>query len=115
MKTLKEEKAVYLTHPDMTRFWIHIRDAVSFMLRGYNSNFESVQIPKMGAARVLRVAELIAEIKGIENYKINYIGVRPGEKIHECLESNHDYCVRSDMPQYQLADTDLYRMLREVL
>lgn len=114
VEDLKKEGVVYLTHPEMTRFWIHISEAVTFMLHNYESVKNRVFYPQMKAARVKRVAEAIAEIIGVKDYKIEITGIRPGEKIHECLESNHNECVRSDT-SLQLTDGELIEMLREVI
>lgn len=110
-----EEKRICLTHPEMTRFWIHIQDAVKFMLENYKTApIDRALIPKMKAASVVRLADAIARFKGITDYDMEVIGIRPGEKIHEQLESNHDFCFRSDTCD-QYTDIELDNMVREVI
>lgn len=82
LKTLQTEKNAYLTHPDMTRFWVRIEDAVRCMLDNYESATDVV-IPKMKAAYVSRVIASCARVLGINEYKVISCGMRPGEKIHE--------------------------------
>lgn len=95
--TLKDRGVVQITDERMTRFWIHIQDAVDFMLSNYHLASESEpMIPPMKASSVLELAAATAEYFGIESYQTEIIGIRPGEKLHECLFSSHDYCVRSD-------------------
>lgn len=94
---LLHDKKIVVTHPDMTRFWLKIEDAVEFATREDHSRSEEVLIhPNIKAAFVLDLADVVAEILGVKDYKIEYSGIRPGEKIHEHLKSDHDSCVRSD-------------------
>lgn len=112
--TLTESKTICITHPDMTRFWIHIEDAVGFMLCYEMAPKDKVMIPQMKASKVLRLAEAVAKAKGVKKYRVEVIGIRAGEKIHEQLESNHDFCIRSDTaPQY--SDEELLAMVRAVI
>lgn len=94
-KTLKESGCVQITDERMTRFLIHIDDAVKFMLDSYETSTD-VMIPTMKSATVPEIASAVAEILGKKKYDTVKIGIRPGEKIHECLFSSHDHCVRSD-------------------
>jgi FlaA1/EpsC-like NDP-sugar epimerase len=113
--TLRKQGKVFITDPCMTRFWIHIEEAVAFMLSTWReAYFDRVMIPEMRAAKVIDLAEATARALGISNYGIEVVGIRPGEKIHECLESNHDYCVRSDTCNQYSID-ELEAMARRVL
>lgn len=101
-----EEGVVNITHPDMTRFWLKIDDAVQFVTHDEHDRSAEVLIhPKIKAAKVTTLVHAIATCMGsrddlgpdyIVDYRINLIGVRPGEKIHEHLKSDHDSCIRSD-------------------
>jgi UDP-N-acetylglucosamine 4,6-dehydratase len=82
-KRLLSEKAESLpiTHKDMTRFWITLREGVNFVLK----NFERMQggeifLPKIPSVNIMDLAEAYAP--GIEK---KIIGIRPGEKIHEIM------------------------------
>ena len=86
-ETLKKEKKVYITHFDMTRFWIHIEDAAAFMLSNYAfGNNNQVYIPPMKAAPLVALASATAQYLGVSDYKIESIPIRPGEKLHEWLD-----------------------------
>jgi UDP-N-acetylglucosamine 4,6-dehydratase len=77
---------VPLTHPEMTRFAITLPQAVEFALRSLTDmEGGEVFIPKIPSVRVLDLIEAIAP--GCE---IDVIGIRPGEKLHECLLSRDD-------------------------
>lgn len=113
--SLREQGVAYVTHKDMTRFWIHIKDVARFMWsRKDVATPEQPHIPKMKAASVLRLAEATAEVLGIDDYKVEYTGIRAGEKIHECLYTSHEYCLTSDKCD-QFTDAELIALVREVL
>jgi UDP-N-acetylglucosamine 4,6-dehydratase len=83
---IKSNLPVNVTHPDMSRFWIRIEDAVRFVLDTYrlDSSKGSVMIPPMKAAPVLEIINAFGLHFGVvPNIKIT--GMRPGEKIHESI------------------------------
>jgi UDP-N-acetylglucosamine 4,6-dehydratase len=87
VQTLKQERKVYITDLQMTRFWIHIDDAANFMLDNFKfGNDGNPYIPNMKAAALTDLARITAQYLGINDYKIIPIPVRPGEKIHEALD-----------------------------
>jgi UDP-N-acetylglucosamine 4,6-dehydratase len=94
VKSLKEKNKVYITDKRMTRFWLRIENAIDFMLA--NVSHSKPCFPKMKSASVLQVIDAVSEILGIRDYEVTEIGIRKGEKLHECIYSSHDYCIRSD-------------------
>ena len=88
-RTLKAERRAYLTHPDMTRFFLRIEDATAFMLNHYRSA-DGIMVPPMKATRIRNVIDaVISELK-LQDAEIHVSGIRPGEKIHESItESLH--------------------------
>jgi len=95
-KSLKNDRIVRVTDARMTRFWIHIDDVAEFMLDNYKLRFGEPILPGMKAASICAVADAVAQVLGITEYKMEFTGVRDGEKIHECLWSSHEDCIRSD-------------------
>ena len=70
-----------ITHPDMTRFWITIRQGVDFVL----DNFKRMKggeifVPKIPSMRIQDLVEAMAP-----SMATNIIGIRPGEKLHEIM------------------------------
>lgn len=115
MMSLQKERAIYITDPRMTRFWIDIKDAAKFMNENYQSASKvAPTIPQMKAMKVTRVAELCAQYLGIRDYKVIASGIRPGEKLHECIFSDHDYCIRSDTAP-QCSDDEILDMIGGIL
>lgn len=77
VKRAKENKSLPITHPDMTRFWISLDTATSFVLdRMGNMHGGEVFVPNMPAYNIVDLANYFSN-----NHKI--IGMRPGEKLHE--------------------------------
>lgn len=114
VRAIQAGEPVNLTHEAMTRFWIRIEDAVDFMLRTYRDPPRSeALIPDMYAAPVTAVLETIAKILGKE-LKINVVGPRPGEKIHETIFTSHAYCRRSDSAE-QFTPDGLRELLKPVV
>ncbi len=112
-KTLKEEGAVCVTDRRMTRFWMLIDDAIDFMLN-FKGDPNKVNFPEMKAAPVLDLAKAVADVLGISDYQIKDVGIRPGEKLHECLYSSHDECIRSDTAP-RLTHDELVAMVRPLV
>lgn len=70
-----------ITHPDMTRFMITLRQGVEFVLR----NFARMQggeifIPKIPSMKITDLAHAIAP-----DAQHDIVGIRPGEKLHEIM------------------------------
>lgn len=85
----KEIKKVSVTHPEMTRFWITLKqtfDLVLFALE--NMEGGEIFIPKIPSMKLMDLFEALAPQAEKE-----ITGIRPGEKLHEILlteqESRH--------------------------
>ena len=75
-----------ITHPDMTRFMITLRQGVEFVLK----NFARMQggeifVPKIPSMKIVDLAEGLAP-----GVKQKIIGIRPGEKLHEIMCPSDD-------------------------
>lgn len=84
-----QEGLLTITDDRMTRFWITLRQAVDLVLLALDRSVGGeVFIPKIPSMRVVDLAEAMAP--GVER---KFIGIRPGEKLHEVLltadESRH--------------------------
>ena len=90
--SLKSEGKAYITHPEMTRFWMSIGQAARFVL----SVLESTQVGKIQVPEGIQAASLpnlvaaVASFCGVEKYETVEIGIRPGEKIHETLVTSEE-------------------------
>jgi len=85
-KIAEGARALPITDPRMTRFWISLQQGVDFVLR----NFErmgggEIFVPKIPSVRVVDVARAMAPELPHE-----IIGIRPGEKLHEIMCPSDD-------------------------
>jgi UDP-N-acetylglucosamine 4,6-dehydratase len=72
-----------ITDERMTRFWIRLDDGVKLVMTSLHMMAGGeIFVPKLKATRVADVARVMAP-----HLSVNYIGIRPGEKIHEALLS----------------------------
>lgn len=85
LKQVSEGKLT-ITDPRMTRFWMTIDRGVEFVVRSLEKmRGGEIFVPKVPSMRVTDLAEAVAP--GCE---LKEIGIRPGEKIHETLISEHE-------------------------
>ena len=70
-----------VTHKDMTRFWITLQQGVDFVLKNFERMLGGeIFVPKIPSIRIVDLAEAMAP-----NTPIKYVGIRPGEKLHEMM------------------------------
>jgi UDP-N-acetylglucosamine 4,6-dehydratase len=82
----KKNGTVTITDPRMTRFWITLEQGVNFVIRCLvQMNGGEVFIPKIPSANIMDLAKVIAP-----GSKVEIIGIRPGEKLHEVLISENE-------------------------
>lgn len=86
LKQNRMQDYVTVTDKGMTRFNITLDESVKFVFRSINQmEGGEIFIPKMPSYKIL---DLIKAIN--KNLKIKYIGIRPGEKLHEELVCESD-------------------------
>lgn len=111
IKTIKESGIAYITHSEMTRFWLTIEDAVGFMIDSTkNPRSGEYLYPKMKAASVMRICFILARILDCE-LRFESTGIRPGEKLHESLVSVHKAHHINSMDCAQYSDQELSDLL----
>ncbi|AFG38256.1 polysaccharide biosynthesis protein [Spirochaeta africana] len=97
---------VTLTHPDATRFFMTIPEAVSLVLKaGGVGNGGELYLLDMGEpVRIRDVAEQLIRFYGYEpdvDIPIDIIGLRPGEKLQEALWDDHETPQPTEFPRIQ--------------
>ena len=77
---------ITITDPRMTRFWLTLEQGVKFVIRCLEQmHGGEIFVPKIPSMRLLDLAETIAP-----GCKVETIGIRPGEKLHEVLVSEDE-------------------------
>lgn len=70
-----------ITHPEMTRFWITLKQGVDFVLSCLKlMRGGEVFVPKLPSMRIVDLARAMAPELAHE-----VVGIRPGEKLHEVM------------------------------
>ncbi len=82
----KKEGVIPITDERMTRFWITLEEGVKFVIKNFKRmKGGEIFVPKIPSMKVIDLAKAIAP--GCE---IKYIGIKPGEKLHESMISVDD-------------------------
>lgn len=88
---------VTITDERMTRFWFTLQAAVEWALQAAMVGMGGeVFVRKMPAARLVDLAAILIGDLDIE---VRYIGIRPGEKIHELLISEDEASRTAEVPE----------------
>ncbi|MGI9050128.1 MAG: polysaccharide biosynthesis protein [Rubrobacteraceae bacterium] len=80
---------VTVTHPEMTRYFMIIPEAVSLILQaGAMADSYATYLLEMGRPiKIIDLARNMVDIMGARDVKIKFTGLRPGEKIREELSA----------------------------
>ncbi len=83
---------VTLTHPEMTRFFMSLQEAVNLVLKaGATTQGREIFILKMKKLKIKDLAESMINHLAVQhghdpkNIRLEVSGIRPGEKLHELL------------------------------
>ena len=78
--------SIPITDKNMTRFWITLQQGVDFVLKNFTRMYGGeIFIPKIPSITIEDLAKSMAP--GLD---LDYIGIRPGEKIHEIMCPSDD-------------------------
>lgn len=83
-----------VTVPDMTRFLLSLDQAVDTVFAALrNAHPGETYVPRAPAATVINIAKALMEDRPI---RIDVVGIRPGEKMHEIMVSDEEasHCVQ---------------------
>ncbi|MBI2578002.1 MAG: polysaccharide biosynthesis protein, partial [Candidatus Wildermuthbacteria bacterium] len=95
-KKIRNTGKLPITDERMTRFWITLEEGVAFVLCCLEQmKGGEIFIPKIPSTKIIDLADAIAP--GIEK---KIVGMRPGEKIHEVLVTEHEAAHAREFPDY---------------
>ena len=114
-RQLEEGGPITITHPEMTRYFMTIREAASLVIRAADiqSSAEGadVFVLDMGEpVKIVELAERFVRANGLEprwddrsssgrpTIRLSITGIRPGEKIHEQLAHDHEMLAPTAVP-----------------
>lgn len=92
----RAEGTLPITHEEMTRFNISLQDGVNMVMYALQHHLGGeIFVPKIPSYRILDLAAAIAP-----ECKIEIVGIRPGEKLHEEMITDTDSLNTIDLGKY---------------
>lgn len=86
---LKTDNSITITDARMTRFFITLDEAIELLIKSVSISFGGeILVMNMPSLKIEDLANVLGKYYSSDAFKINYVGIRPGEKIHEELISN---------------------------
>lgn len=106
-KKMSRNGSIPVTDPRMTRFWITLEQGVQFVLDCLSRmHGGEIYVPKIPSIKITDLAKAVAP-----GCKVEYIGIRPGEKLHEVMIAEDDarntleydtyYVIQPDFPWWR--------------
>jgi FlaA1/EpsC-like NDP-sugar epimerase len=126
IKQIEAGGPITITHPDAQRFFMTVSEAASLVLLSatYDSPGGLLVLDMGDEVRIEQLAERLVRLKGLRpgrDMLVQYIGLRPGEKLREELHSADERLLRTDRtaiwrvePSYTVDASALLDGVREV-
>lgn len=90
-KQILEGKEVTLTSKEMTRFFLTVSEAIDLLLKASEVAMGGeIFVMKMNACSIVDLINVLGQHFSPNTISIKEIGIRPGEKLHEVLVSDHE-------------------------
>jgi UDP-glucose 4-epimerase len=106
IEQIKENKALTITDPNMTRFMMTLEDAVDLVLYAFeHANQGDLFVQKAPSASVGTLAKALIELYNSSS-EIKVIGTRHGEKLYETLVNREDMIKAEDLGDYYRIPAD---------
>ena len=105
---IRAGKPITITDPGMTRFMMTLDDAVDLVLYAFEHGQNGdIFVQKAPAATISTLAKAILELINKQEYPIQIMGTRHGEKLYEALLSREEMLCAEDMGDYFRIPPDL--------
>ena len=114
IKQIEEGGPVTITHPDITRYFMLIPEAVSLVLQAaQSSNSGEIYVLDMGEpVKILELARDLISIMGMKegvDIQIQFSGLRKGEKMYEELYLGSEELERISSDYFRVASDNIIR------
>ena len=100
---IRLKRRITVTHPDITRYFMTIPEAVSLVLQAFSiGEKRDILVLDMGKpVRIVDMAKTLIRLSGIpeQEVKIEFTGLRPGEKLFEELFYEFEKRLNTDAPK----------------
>jgi len=109
---MKDNGVLPVTDKRMTRFWITLEQGVQFVLDCLDRMFGGeIFVPKIPSMNIMDLAKVVAP-----DCKYEFIGIRPGEKLHEVLIPEDDARNSFEFNDYFVIQSKFYlRNIKETI
>jgi FlaA1/EpsC-like NDP-sugar epimerase len=89
---ITKREPVPITHPEMTRFMLTLQNAIELVFYALaNAKGGEIFVKKSSACKIVNFARVFAEaLTGVKDYPVEFVGIRPGEKMHEIIISEEE-------------------------
>lgn len=109
-KQIENGGPITVTHPDITRYFMTIPEACNLVLEaGAMGNGGEIYVFDMGrSVKIIDLAKKMIRLSGLQegrDIKIEYTGLRPGEKLYEELLADEENTKATHHPKIMIANT----------
>jgi FlaA1/EpsC-like NDP-sugar epimerase len=116
---IKHGGPIKVTHPEVTRFFMTIPEAVELVLQALTiGKGGEIFVLEMGEpVRILDLAKNMIRLSGLiegEDIEIEFTGLRPGEKLHEILTDQEEQLIPTGIPKVNMLRPDATRRIENL-
>lgn len=103
---MRQTGRIPITDKRMTRFWITLDQGVNLVLEALEKmHGGEIFVPKVPSMDIVSLAEAVAPGCAYE-----FVGIRPGEKLHEVMITTEDARRTVEMPDYYVIQPDFPKL-----
>lgn len=107
IKQINNNENITITSSKMTRFMMSLENAVDLVLHAFNNGKNGdIFVQKSPASTIGMLAEVLIEMSGKKDIKVQNIGIRHGEKMYESLLTAEELSIAEDQNNYYRISSD---------
>lgn len=104
---INNNQNITITSSKMTRFMMSLENAVDLVLHAFkNGKNGDIFVQKSPASTIGMLADVLIEMSGKKNVKVQNIGIRHGEKMYESLLTAEEMSIAEDQNSYYRISSD---------